>query len=119
VSAAVVYTNAPPKDAITLDKLFDQRNALRHLATALGHVRRHPDMKRQAGRRQMDRDLRAARALKAAPVALHQVDPTVYLERQAWDGRTYWNVITLQKPYYSSQYRVKVLRSCDEVQEAL
>jgi hypothetical protein len=42
--------------------------------------RRHPDMKRQASRRQRARDLRAARALKTRYVPLCAVDPTCEIE---------------------------------------
>jgi hypothetical protein len=100
VSAAVVYLNAAPRRSLNI------RQLLTPLFFPWGSTR-HPDMKRQSSRRQRDRDLRAARALKTAYVPLRMVDPTVYL----WD-RGIEKEVTLQQAYGSS-YRRRV-RETDE-----
>jgi hypothetical protein len=108
MSAAVVYLNMPPRHSLNL------RQLLTPLFFPWGGVR-HPDMKRQDARKQKARNLRAARALKAKPVPLCRVDPTVYLRDYAWDGTPRWHVVVLQKSY-GSAYRAKVRRSCEEVE---
>jgi hypothetical protein len=78
--------------------------------------KRHPDMKRQASRRQRAKELRAARALKAMDVPLRMVDPTVYLRDYNWEGKPRWTMVTLQKAYGSS-YRRRVHETCVEVED--
>ena len=93
---------------------------VRQLLTPLffpwGPPRRHPDMKRQASRRQRAKELRAARALKTMDVPLRMVDPTVYLRDYNWEGKTRWTMVTLQKAHGSS-YRRRVRASCMEVED--
>jgi hypothetical protein len=105
VSAAVVYLNAAPRRSLNI------RQLLTPLFFPWGSTR-HPDMKRQSSRRQRDRDLRAARALKTAYVPLRMVDPTVYLQDYRWDGIEHWHVVTLQQAYGSS-YRRRVRETCE------
>jgi len=71
----------------------------------------HLDSTRQRKARQRARDLKAARALKAAAVPLRKVDPTIYLRRFDGEG---WSVIELTN-VYGSAYRRKVRSTYEEV----
>jgi hypothetical protein len=99
MSTAVVYTNRPSWPGLNV------RQLLAPLFFPQGGTR-HPDMKRQSSRRQRDRDLRAARALKTAYVPLRMVDPTVYL----WDRGIEKEVTLSLWDAYGSAYRRRVYK---------
>ena len=72
----IVVLEAPPCHSLNIRQLLTPLFFSREVT--------HHNMKRQRSRRQRAIDRRAARELKAAPVPLWFVDPTIYLEQ--WDG---------------------------------
>jgi hypothetical protein len=74
--------------------------------------KRRPDSTRQRKARQLAKDLRAARRLKAEYVPLVMVDRTIYLDETLRQRSR-----IIECPKYGTAYRRRVRESCDEVAE--